>query len=238
MLFPCTPQCVPYPGSDPSLTCEASWGVAPVSPWGRWHLQPMRLSLSWDRPRLAQGHVPLTGILWPSYLPSCPWVPCVWGDEPLITTQTNTVLPKYFMLGEWRSNKPLELSYCLMVSASVCCSFVVQLWIRHLLGVYYGASYTGWVEKGDDMHFFNGCEILPKTWLRKGLKKGTQMSVFFQSMLEIKKDERDRTVLGEGYCLGTWDIWVQLEYLENFTVWKQSVVSASWNKPPGGRGTG
>lgn len=43
------------------------------------------------------------------------------------------------------------------------------------------------------------------------------MAVFFQSMLEIKKDERDRTVLGEGYCLGTWDIWVQLK-----STWKTS----------------
>ena len=82
-------------------------------------------------------------------------------------------------------NKPLELSYCLPGSASVCCSSTVQLWVRHLLGVYHQTSHTGWVEKGGDivlptlancineMHFFNDFEILPKTWLRKDLKKGT-----------------------------------------------------------------
>lgn len=37
----------------------------------------------------------------------------------------------------------------------------------------------------------------------KGLQKETQGTLFFQGMLEIKRKERDRTVLGERCCLGT-----------------------------------
>lgn len=47
--------------------------------------------------------------------------------------------------------------------------------------------------------------------VEKRLKEGNTEGHVLPGMLEMKRKERDRTVLGQGYCLGTWDIWVQLK---------------------------
>lgn len=75
-----------------------------------------------------------------------------------------------------------------------------------------GHNTLGVVEEGDDVgHFFNGCEMLPKIWLRKGLKNEHRGLCFIWTMLETKREERHTTVLREGYFVGTWDIRINLK---------------------------
>lgn len=67
---------------------------------------------------------------------------------------------------------------------------------------------------------WGGCHHQPVrmrlSWA-KGLKKETQGTLFFQGMLEMRRKERDRTVLGEGCCVATQDIRVQL--MSTWTSW-------------------
>lgn len=61
----------------------------------------------------------------------------------------------------------------------------------------------GEVEEGDDVgHFFNGCEILPKTCLRKGLKKGTQRAVLHPEYLRNKKGREKHDCSGRRMVSG------------------------------------
>lgn len=102
-----------------------------------------------------------------------------------------------------------------------------------------GHNTLGEEEEGDDVgHFFNGCETLPKTWLRKGLKKGTQRVVLHPDYVRNKKgrenqESSERRIL----CRHLGHPYSFKEHWKILAIWKQSALSASWNRPPWGHGT-
>lgn len=51
-------------------------------------------------------------------------------------------------------------------------------------------------------HFFNGCEILPKSWLRKGLKKATQRAVLHPDYVRNKKGREKQDCSGRRIFCG------------------------------------